>query len=470
MLSREDVVEIVALHRRGWSVSAIARHTGRDRKTVRAWLRGERDREARREPSSLEPFRAYVVQRLGDDPHLDATVLLRELRPLGFVRSYPTLTRELRRLGLRPMCEVCRRGGHKLTIELEHEPGEELQLDWLELPVTPWGEPAHVLVGALSHSGRIRAVLSEGEDFAQLVAALDGGGGGRAGEALRGHDRGLPAAAGAARGRGRGRDPVSAALLVAQCRGGYAGRGASLARPLGPRSLRRASPRRANGRRPGCGRAAAAAAAGRRPGRAAGRAGRVGERAGRVRGQPLQRPAESDRSDGDRARQARRADAARLVSAADVLVATHRRLRGRRPDCADGRAPSRPRAGRALRVHDPPCVRAQAEPATERRGGRARRGVQSRGVGRARAADPRRLRGVGGGQVREQGVYQQLRSHLAYLRLARPPSSCPRRSSRPSGRSSRTPASSNGCSRPRSRRPNAGGSRAGSGSRASRPR
>jgi len=226
MLSREDVVEIVALHRRGWSVSAIARHTGRDRKTVRAWLRGERDREARREPSSLEPFRAYVVQRLGDDPHLDATLLLRELRPLGFVRSYPTLTRELRRLGLRPMCEVCRRGGHKLTIELEHEPGEELQLDWLELPVTPWGEPAHVLVGALSHSGRIRAVLSEGEDFAQLVAALDGGGGGRAGEALRGHDRGLPAAAGAARGRGRGRDPVSAALLVAQCRGGYAGRAA----------------------------------------------------------------------------------------------------------------------------------------------------------------------------------------------------------------------------------------------------
>jgi transposase len=40
MLSREDVVEIVALHRRGWSVSAIARHTGRNRKTVRAWLAG----------------------------------------------------------------------------------------------------------------------------------------------------------------------------------------------------------------------------------------------------------------------------------------------------------------------------------------------------------------------------------------------------------------------------------------------
>lgn len=174
MLSREDVVEIVALHRRGWSVSAIARHTGRDRKAMRAWLSGERDREARRQPGPLEPFRDYVVQRFGDDPHLDATVLLRELRPLGFERSYPTLTRELRRLGLRPVCEVCRRGGHRVTIELVHEPGEELQLDWLELPQTPWGEPAHVLVGALAHSGRIRAVLSDGEDFAHLVCALDG--------------------------------------------------------------------------------------------------------------------------------------------------------------------------------------------------------------------------------------------------------------------------------------------------------
>src|SRR5439155_2060603 len=173
MLSREDVVEIVALHRRGWSVSAIARHTGRDRKTVRAWLTGERARRPR-SASVLEPYRAYIERRLGDDPHLDATVLLRELRPLGFARSYPTLTRELRRLELRPACPVCKRGGHRLTIELAHEPGEELQVDWLELPVTPWGEPGYVLVGALSHSGRIRAVVSDGMDIAHLDACLDG--------------------------------------------------------------------------------------------------------------------------------------------------------------------------------------------------------------------------------------------------------------------------------------------------------
>jgi len=174
MLTREDEVEIVALHRRGWSISAIARHTGRDRKTVRAWLRGERGREAARTPSALEPYRVYIERRLQDDPHLDATVLFRELRSFGFDRSYPTLTRELRRLGLRPACPACKRGGQALTVELEHAPGEELQLDWLELTETPWGEPAHVLVGALACSGRIRAVVGEGESFPELAATLDG--------------------------------------------------------------------------------------------------------------------------------------------------------------------------------------------------------------------------------------------------------------------------------------------------------
>ena len=167
-------MEIVALRRRGWSVSAIARHTGRDRKTIRAWLAAGEQRRRPRAPSVLEPYRAYIERRLADDPHLDATVLLRELRPLGFERSYQTLTRELRRLALRPECPVCKRGGHRLTIELVHEPGEELQLDWLELAETPWGEPAYVLVGTLSHSGRIRAVLSDGMNFAHLVGAVDG--------------------------------------------------------------------------------------------------------------------------------------------------------------------------------------------------------------------------------------------------------------------------------------------------------
>ena len=106
MLTQEVDVEIHALARRGWSVSAIARHTGRDRKTVAKYLPG-RGPSRGRAPSCLEPFRAYLVARFADDVHLFATVLFEELVMLGFDRSYPTLVRELRRLGLRPECQCC---------------------------------------------------------------------------------------------------------------------------------------------------------------------------------------------------------------------------------------------------------------------------------------------------------------------------------------------------------------------------
>jgi transposase len=173
MLTEEDDVEIHALARRGWSVSAIARHTGRDRKTVRKYLAGPGpSREA--PPSCVEPFREYLAARLIEDAHVDGTVLHREVAGLGFDRSYVTFVRQLRLLGLRPRCEACRTGGHGVTTTLVHEPGEEIQWDWLELTETPWGEKAYVLVGALSFSGKCRAVISEGETFAHLVEAIDG--------------------------------------------------------------------------------------------------------------------------------------------------------------------------------------------------------------------------------------------------------------------------------------------------------
>ena len=41
MLSKGEDVEAYALKERGWSVLAIARHLGRDPKTIRAYLSGE---------------------------------------------------------------------------------------------------------------------------------------------------------------------------------------------------------------------------------------------------------------------------------------------------------------------------------------------------------------------------------------------------------------------------------------------
>jgi transposase len=172
MLTQEDDVEIHALAARGWTKAAIARHTGRDRKTVAKYLARPGGGRRERAPSCLEPFRGYLEARFDEDPHVDATVLFREMVDAGFDRSYPTLVRQLRRLELRPVCLVCQhRRGTAPTIEIEHPAGEEIQWDWLELPDTPWAQPAYVLVGALSHSGRFRAAFCEQMTFGHLAEA-----------------------------------------------------------------------------------------------------------------------------------------------------------------------------------------------------------------------------------------------------------------------------------------------------------
>ena len=80
MLTREDDIDVHALHRQGWTISAIARHLGKDRKTVRAYLNGRQAGVRKRTVvDHFEPFAAYVRQRLGDDPHLWASTLYDEL-------------------------------------------------------------------------------------------------------------------------------------------------------------------------------------------------------------------------------------------------------------------------------------------------------------------------------------------------------------------------------------------------------
>ena len=179
MLTQEDDVDAHALRKRGWSISAIARHLGHDRKTIRAYLNDDRVAGVRAAAGDdrFGAFVDYCRERLVEDPHLWAMTLFDEVVVLGFDQSYATFTRQLRLRSLRPHCERCSAAKGRPVAIIDHPPGEETQWDWVDLPDPPaawgWGLNASLFVGALAHSGRWRGCLAESKDQPHTIDALD---------------------------------------------------------------------------------------------------------------------------------------------------------------------------------------------------------------------------------------------------------------------------------------------------------
>lgn len=127
MLTWEDCVEAQALRRRGWSISAIAAHLGHDRKTIRAYLAGDR-RPGERASSRIDAFAEFVEYcraRLADDPHLWGTTLYDEIVELGYPGSYPAFTAAVRARQLRPRCAAYAAARTRDRAVIPHPPGEE---------------------------------------------------------------------------------------------------------------------------------------------------------------------------------------------------------------------------------------------------------------------------------------------------------------------------------------------------------
>ena len=98
MIQLGDLVVILDLHRQGLSISAIARRTGRDPKTIRKYIaRGLEPpaygpRQAGR-PSKLAPYLDYLRERIAAFPDLSAVRLTRELRERGYSGAYTAVKR-----------------------------------------------------------------------------------------------------------------------------------------------------------------------------------------------------------------------------------------------------------------------------------------------------------------------------------------------------------------------------------------
>ena len=169
MITHGEDVEIHALRKQGWSISAIARHLGLDRKTVRAYLGGGREAGVRRS-SSVDPFEeieAYVRRRLSEDPLCGR---------LGYSQRCGrwAMGRRIRRscdasgtVGCGRSAGRARRGG-RMSTSGTRRVRRSSGTGW-SCARPPWGRRALVLVGVLWHSGKLRCWFSESMDRPHLV-------------------------------------------------------------------------------------------------------------------------------------------------------------------------------------------------------------------------------------------------------------------------------------------------------------
>jgi transposase len=126
MLVAEEAVEIRVLRRQGKSIRAISRMLDVSRNTVRRYLRSSGLPRYQREvrPSKLDPFKQYLDERVkaATPDWIPATVLLRELRALGYAGGYSILKDYL--ATLRPVVKP------EPLIRFETDPGRQLQADF----------------------------------------------------------------------------------------------------------------------------------------------------------------------------------------------------------------------------------------------------------------------------------------------------------------------------------------------------
>lgn len=139
MIRLGELMMILELHRQGVSISAIARRTGRDPKTIRKYI--ERGIEAPvygprmlGRPNKLAPYLEFLRERVTAFPDLTAARLTREIRELGYMGAYTAVKRFL--AAIRP-----ENGPKPFEVRFETPPGVQAQVDFARFVVDFTDEP-----------------------------------------------------------------------------------------------------------------------------------------------------------------------------------------------------------------------------------------------------------------------------------------------------------------------------------------
>jgi transposase len=117
--------------RDGWKIETVARRFGVHHSVVRRATRTDEVVATPTPTSSLDSFKPFIVQRLGEHPDLTAVRLLLELRERGFDGGIAILRRYV--------ANVRRPRDRKAYLRVETDPGDVAQVDW--------GHFGHIRVG-----------------------------------------------------------------------------------------------------------------------------------------------------------------------------------------------------------------------------------------------------------------------------------------------------------------------------------
>lgn len=132
-----ELIMILDLHRQGLGVSAIARRTGLDRKTVRKYIESGLEppvygpRQPR--PTKVRPFEPYLRERVAAYPDLTGSRLHREIRDLGYGGGYTMVKDFLREV--RPSTPA------GFEVRFETPPGRQAQVDFAHFRTVFADEP-----------------------------------------------------------------------------------------------------------------------------------------------------------------------------------------------------------------------------------------------------------------------------------------------------------------------------------------
>lgn len=139
MIRLGEAMMILELHRQGLSVTAIARRTGRDPKTVRKYI--ERGVEVPAygprtvgRPSKIAPYMEFLRERVTDFPDLTASRLTREIREMGYTGAYTAVKRYL--AAIRPDHDA-----RPYEVRFETAAGVQGQVDFARFVVEFTDEP-----------------------------------------------------------------------------------------------------------------------------------------------------------------------------------------------------------------------------------------------------------------------------------------------------------------------------------------